>query len=198
MLRNLSRYEPHGSDKWGDQEVADAMSSGTTAMAITWFSQFPGIQSAAEKHNLSVGYTPLPGEITEAGSFRGITVRMDGIGVVRGGSQDRALEFLTWFYSPEVQYKYAESGYQPAAISVLDSFPYLSLNLYNRAFPESMRIGVTLEKGEHAEAVRLICEDAIRAILSAEEGKSPEEIMRILNASAASIDSIRQKSGALS
>ncbi len=192
MIRNLTNYGPSDADTWGDKDVAEAISSGSLAIAITWFSQFSGIQAMSEEHNLSIGYIPLPGESMNDGSFRGITIRMDGIGIRKGGSEERALAFLTWFYSPDVQLSFGKNGHQPALISVLDSNSYLSMNPYNRAFPESMRVGVTAEKGEHAEAVRLICEDAINAIVS-DDNMHSEEMMRILNASAASIDSIRLK-----
>lgn len=119
-LRNLSKYEPIEAEKWGDKDVPTALNSGTIALGITWFSQFPEIQSAAEEHNLSLGYIPLPGEITDDGSFRAITVRIEGIGLLKDGSQDRVKEFLTWFYSPEVQYSFAKTGHQPALLTVLD------------------------------------------------------------------------------
>ncbi len=193
-MRNISRYEPAGAEKWGDNNVADALGSGAIATGITWFSRFPGIQAAAQEHNLSLGYLPLPGEITDEGSFRAITVRIDGVGILKEGSRDRAEDFLAWFYSPEVQLSFAESGHQPALLTVLDSFPYLSMNTFNRAFPESMRIGVSTEKGEHPDAVRHVCEEAVQAIVSPEGNVSHEEISRILNKSAGSIDSIK-KSG---
>jgi|GEM_PF-1618196 len=191
-MRNISRYEPAGAEKWGDQDVADAISSGIIAMGITWFSQFPGIQNAAQEHNLSLGYLPLPGEITHEGSYRAITVRVDGVGILKDGSRDRAEDFLSWFYSPAVQLSFAESGHQPALLTVLDSYPYLSMNSFNRAFPESMRIGVSSEKGEMAESVRHACEEAVQAIVSPVDTVSPEEMLQILNRSASSIDSIKK------
>lgn len=191
-MRNLSRYEPVGAEKWGDKDVANALNSGTIAVGITWFSQFPDIQTAAEKQNLSFGYIPLPGEITADGSFRAITVRIDGIGLLKGGSQDRAKEFLTWLYSPVVQFSMAKSGHQPALLTVLDSYPYLNMNPFNRALPESMRIGVSAEKGQYANEVRNVTENAVKAIISPEGDVSQDEILKILNTSAALIDSIRQ------
>ncbi|HWQ62964.1 MAG TPA: extracellular solute-binding protein [Methanospirillum sp.] len=191
-MRNLSRYEPSGAEKWGDKDVAIALDSGTIAMGVTWFSQFPDIQSAAEEHNLSFGYIPLPGEITADGSFRAITVRIDGIGLLKDGSQDRAKEFLTWFYSPAVQFSLAESGHQPALLTVLDSYPYLNMNPFNRALPESMRVGVSAEKGQYADEVRNVTENAVNAIISPEGNVSQEEILKILDTSAGVIDSIRQ------
>jgi len=193
-MRNISRYEPAGAEKWGDKDVADALGSGAIAMGITWFSQFPGILGAAQGHNLSLGFLPLPGEITDEGSFRAITVRIDGVSILKDGSRDRAEDFLAWFYSPAVQLSFAESGHQPALLTVLDSYPYLSMNPFNRALPESMRIGVSTEKGEHAEAVRHVCEEAVQAIVSPDGNVSREEMLQILNNSASSIDSIR-KSG---
>jgi len=192
MMRNLSRYEPNGAEKWNDTDVADAISSGSIVMAITWFSQFPKIQSAAEEQNLSLGFMPLPGEITSEGSFRAITVRVDSIALLKDGSREKALAFLNWFYSPEVQLSFARSGHQPALLTVLDSYPYMNMNLYNRAFPESMRVGVSGEKGEYADAVRLVCEETVNTILSPDGNESPEEVMRVLNASAALIDFIRK------
>jgi len=191
-MRNVSRYEPAGAERWGDKDVADALDSGAIAMGITWFSQFPGIQAAAQKHNLSLGYLPLPGEITDEGSFRAITVRMDGLGILKDGSKDRAEEFLNWFYSPAVQLSFAESGHQPALLTVLNSFQYLSMNPYNPALPESMRNGVSIEKGEDSENVRPVCEGAVKAIVSSKGVVSPEEISTILHASAASLDSIKK------
>lgn len=191
-LKNLSTYESVGAEKWGDKDVVTALDSGTIALGITWFSLFPDIQSAAEEHNLSLGFIPLPGEITDDGSFRAITVRIDGIGLLKDGSQDRAKEFLTWFYSPSVQYSFAKSGHQPALLTVLDSYPYLNMNPFNRAFPESMRVGVSAEKGQHADEVRNVTENAVRAIISPEGNKSREEILKILDTSAVLIDSIRK------
>lgn len=188
MLRNLSASEPEGAEAWGDREVEEAFSSGRIAMAITWFSHFPRILNESAKNNLSVGVIPLPGQMTDGESHRGVTVSMDGIGLIQGGSNDQAILFLTWFYSPEEQLAYASSGHQPALVPVLDSFPYMSLNAYNRAFPESIRMGVTASKGKNAESVRAIYEDSIREVLAS--GSSPDEARKILDASSARIESL--------
>ena len=187
MLKNLSGKQPPGAAFWGDAEVADAFSSGTIAMAITWFSRFNSINTAAKAHNISVAFIPLPGEITERGSFRGISVRMDGISLIQGGSQENGQKFLTWFYSPEVQMRYAESGYQPSLMQVQDTNAYLSMNGYNRAFPESMRVGVSQDKGERAGDIMHTCEESVSAVLALNAG-SPGEVKHILDASAARID----------
>ncbi|HWQ66773.1 MAG TPA: ABC transporter substrate-binding protein [Methanospirillum sp.] len=162
MLRNLSALEPGGAEGWGDQEVIDALLSGKTTMAITWYSLFPKIDDAAAEKNLSIGFKPLPGEICEGVSHRGIQVRVYGIGVTVGASDELADSFLNWFYSPEVQLRYARDGHQPAILAVIDSPAYLSMNLYNRGFPESMRVGVTLPKGSDSEKIRSACEAGIR------------------------------------
>lgn len=180
MLRNLSRSTPAGAQSWSDTEVRDAFSSGSIAMAITWFSLFPDILSDADKNNLSAGIMPLPGEITNEGSYRGISVQIDGIGVLSNGSEKKAVGFLEWFYSPQEQLHYASSGYQPALIPVLDSYTYLSMNQYNRAFPESMRMGVSGVTGNNSEIVRGICEETIRNYVYTD---TPGTIQDMLNAS---------------
>jgi len=187
MLRNLSNLSPDGAFSWGDTHVADAFSSGKIAMGITWFSRFDSIESDSKLHNISARFIPLVGEVTDSGSYRGITVKIDGIAMIEGGNQDNAISFLTWFYSPDVQMSYAKSGIQPSLIPVLDSFSYLSLNGYNRAFPESMRVGVTAEKGQDTPAVRFICEESVQEILSMDDC-SEEKIQDILDASVARID----------
>lgn len=189
MLQNLSGYEPAGADKWGDAEVAEAFGSGKAAIAITWFSRFPEMISRAEENNLTVGFFPLPGEIVDGESYRGITVRMDGIGIIDGGSPDAALNFLSWFYSPRTQLEWAQAGHQPSLIPVLDSYEYLSMSLYNRGVPESLRVGVTEGKGVHTGEIRKICEETVRAAIQSPVNESAFEI---LNASAARIDQVEQ------
>jgi ABC-type glycerol-3-phosphate transport system substrate-binding protein len=188
-LRNFSALMPDNAGSWGDAEVQEGFSSGRIAMAVTWFSLFPKIFSAAEENNLSTGFIPLPGEIVGEESHRGITISMDGIGLVQGGSNDEGLRFLEWFYSPKQQIAYASSGHQPSLLPVLDSFTYLSLNSYNRGFPESMRMGVISPKGENAEEIRQVCENTIRDILSAPDS-TPRDTQHILDASVARIESL--------
>ncbi|MFH0967281.1 MAG: extracellular solute-binding protein [Methanobacteriota archaeon] len=188
MLKNLSDSTPVGARTWGDKEVKEAFSSGRIALAVTWFSYFPDILNESGKNNLSIGVIPLPGQVISGESHRGITVSMDGIGLIQDGSQDNAIRFLTWFYSPEEQLAYASSGHQPAIVSVLDSFPYMSMNSFNRAFPESIRMGVTTVKGKNSEAVRVLCEESIRQILAS--GSTPEAMQNILDASSVRIKSL--------
>ncbi|PKL60314.1 MAG: hypothetical protein CVV33_03315 [Methanomicrobiales archaeon HGW-Methanomicrobiales-4] len=188
MFKNLSDRSPEGAGDWGDKEVREAFRSGRIAMAVTWFSKFPDILNESAKNNLSVGAIALPGQMIQDESHRGITVSMDGVGLVQGGSNDKALKFLTWLYSPEEQLAFASSGNQPALVPVLDSFQYMSLNPYNRAFPESIRMGVTTGKGKNSEAVRVICEETIREILSS--GSTPGAARNILDASSERIDSL--------
>ena len=189
MLQNLSKSEPDGALQWGDREVIDAFNSGKVTMAITWFSRFPEIEAAGEEHNLSVGFIPLPGQTLNGVPHRGITVKMNGIGMVTGGSQERALAFLTWFYSPEEQLALASSGQQPSVVTVLDSYQYLSMNLYNRVFPESIRMGVTETKGKNTGAIRQICEETVREFLSSRETGTPPQ-QPILDISANMIDEL--------
>ena len=188
MLRNLTSSEPKGADSWGDRDVQEAFSSGKTAMAITWFSHIPDILNASAKNNLSVAVIPLPGHITEGESHRGITVAMDGIGIIQGGSHDQAIRFLTWFFSPGEQLVYASSGHQPSLVPVLDSFQYLSLNPYNRAFPESMRMGITTVKGNKSDSVRDLSENSVREYLLS--GGSAEEGRKILDEASGRIDAL--------
>ncbi len=189
MLRNLSHQQISGSDNWNDNDVINALLNGKVAMVITWFSNFPEIQDRANRQNISIGYMPLPGADTPAGSHRGILVRMDGIGIMNNGSSERAIAFLNWFFSPDVQFTYAQSGHQPAVVSMLDSYPYLSLNLFNRAFPESMRVGVSSMRNDTSCAIREECEQFIRMMLS-ESHLSSDRVNDALNESAMSIDRI--------
>jgi ABC-type glycerol-3-phosphate transport system substrate-binding protein len=188
MLQNLSTYEPVGSHTWDNTDVRDALVSGKIAMAITWFSQFPMIEQAAIAQNISIGYMPLPGQIRDDGSHRGIAVRITGIGLLSDGSIDKGQAFLNWYFSPEVQFERAESGYQPSVLPVLDSYPYLSLSLYNRAFPESVRVGVTDVKGHDMDEIRSLIHEQIKEIL--DQNLSPAQIRSALDSSALSIDQI--------
>jgi ABC-type glycerol-3-phosphate transport system substrate-binding protein len=188
MLRNLSRSEPEGAEKWGDREVIDAFSSGNLAMTVTWFSRFPEMISAAEQRNISVGFFPLPGQVTDSGSHRGVTVKMNGIGIMAGGSAERSMHFLTWFYSPRVQLEWAASGHQPGLVPVTDSNEYLSMNLYNRGFPESLRMGVIEMKGEKSAEIRKICEETVSDFISPSPVPQEEQDLSSLDRSAARID----------
>ncbi len=187
MLQNLSQYEPAGADRWGDEEVVEEFGSGKAAIAITWFSRFPEMISHAEENNLTVGFFPLPGEIVDGESYRGITVRIDGISMIDNGSTDAALGFLTWFYSPRSQLEWAQAGHQPSLIPVLDSYEYLSMSLYNRGVPESLRVGVTEGKGVHTEEIRIICEETVREVIRSPVNETAKEI---LDASACRIDQV--------
>ena len=187
MLKNLSYFAPPGVEKFGDREVIDAFSSGTSAIAITWFSRFPEILAATGGRNMTAGFVPLPGEVTGGESNRGITVRMQGIGIVRGGDTTAAERFLGWIYSPPVQLALAESGYQPSRVQVLDSYEYLSMNPYNRGFPESVRMGVLVGKGVSSEGIREICEETITACLAPGINGSPAQEQAVLDKSAIQI-----------
>ena len=188
MVRNLSHQRISGSDNWNDNDVIDALLNGKAAMVITWFSKFPELQDRANRQNISIGYMPLPGAETPTGFHRGILVRMDGIGIMNNGSSERAVAFLNWFFSPDVQFTYAQSGHQPAVVSVMDSYPYLSLNSFNRAFPESMRVGVSM-RNDTSGAIREECERFIRTMLS-ESDLSSNGVNVAMNESARSIDRI--------
>jgi ABC-type glycerol-3-phosphate transport system substrate-binding protein len=187
VFRNLSDQQPPGAGSWTDADVAEAFSTGKLAMAITWFSRFSDLQSAADEHNLSVDYMPLPGEMTDKGSHREISVRISGISLINGGDKEKSEAFIAWLYSPEVQMEYAKAGYQPSIVQVQDSYPYLSLNGYNRAFPESMRVGITPEKDASAVDARKAGDGLVRQIL-ASGSRSPQDLKPILDSSAASLD----------
>ena len=138
--RYLLKYQPPGAADYGIDQCITAISEGKVFSTLTWAAVGapifdPEVSKVADK----VMVVLPPGKIVD-GKFRRIYCIGGQPWVVSAYSQNIpvVLEFLKWWYSDEVQWKFARMGGLPPNRAVIDSDEFKKIAPWSRAFVDQI------------------------------------------------------------
>jgi multiple sugar transport system substrate-binding protein len=115
-------------------EPLDAFKSGHVAMAMNWFTFFPGLCA-----DPNTGGDKIDSFVNPPQNQAGSTLGGQGISVVSYlEKQDAALEYIKWFAQPDVQAKWWELGGDSAHNSVLNDPGFVDSQPFAGDFLEAM------------------------------------------------------------
>ena len=120
-------------------EVGPAYYTGNAAMACNFFAFFPAIASNPD-YGKRTGYFNMP---AGPDGKRFATLGGQGMSInahVSADRQQRAKDFLKWFSTKEVQYKWAEKGGFTSNLEVMKSDAFRSAAPYNPLFEDAFNI----------------------------------------------------------
>jgi len=132
--KHLLKYQPPGAADYGIDQCITAMSQGKVFSTLTWAAVgFPifNPKTSIVYDKVMVVKPPI-GKITRSYCIGGQPW------VVSSYSKHKkeVFEFLKWWYSPEIQWKFAQMGGNPVIRKLIDSERFKSLNPWNRAYVE--------------------------------------------------------------
>ena len=135
--QELKKFTPPGSEKFYFNETLEAFKNGQVAMAMDWYTFFPGLTDSA--------LNPLADKtgffVSPAGP-KGHFISLGGQGMsvsAYSKNQDEAKKFLAWFSKKENQEKWAQKGGLTTNTTVLKEPTFASATPYNSAFAESVQ-----------------------------------------------------------
>jgi multiple sugar transport system substrate-binding protein len=120
-------------------EVGPAYYTGNAAMACNFLAFFPAISSNPD-YGSRTGYFNMP---AGPGGLRFATLGGQGMSInahINPERQQRAKDFLKWFSTKEVQYKWAEKGGFTSDLEVMRSDTFKAAAPYNPLFEEAFGI----------------------------------------------------------
>src|SRR5262249_36324109 len=125
-----------GSERFGLQESLDAFRQGRVAMAVHWYSFFPGLTDPAQNPLAAkTGFSLYPAG--PAGRF--IPLGGQGIAISAYSKQpDAAKAFLAWFSRTDTQREWARMGGLTSNDTVLMSAEFRGAAPFNDLFAQSV------------------------------------------------------------
>ncbi|MBA7634486.1 hypothetical protein ES703_42071 [subsurface metagenome] len=132
--KHLLKYQPLGAADYGIDQCITAISQGKVFSTLTWaavgFPIFDPKTSLVSDKVLVV--KPPKGKVMRSYCIGGQPW------VVSEYSQHKkeVFEFFKWWYSKEIQWKFAEMGGNPVIRKLIDSEEFKKLNPWNRAYVE--------------------------------------------------------------
>lgn len=139
--KKLFDYSPPGATHWFYDEVNDAIVHGKVAMAINWFYFFAAYSDPVRNPFADkMSFALLPGKKGADGQFlRYDSVGGQGISISKySRNVEEAWEFLEWFMSAGIQWKWVRAGAQTGRVDILRSPDYKKATRYNSLFPIAM------------------------------------------------------------
>ena len=139
--KRMLDYQPPGAVNYGIAENIDAFTQGKVATAFQWAAV--GLAMITDENRDDVIVVPPPGFKQEDGSLK----RLYSIGgqpwVINAFNDDAhmrvAVDFLKWWYQPEIQLEFAKRGGNPAVKSVLEDPGFDDVQPWFRAFKYMLR-----------------------------------------------------------
>ncbi len=139
--KRMLDYQPPGAVNYGIAENIDAFTQGKVATAFQWAAV--GLAMITDENRDDVIVVPPPGFQQEDGSLK----RLYSIGgqpwVINAFNDDAhmrvAVDFLKWWYQPEIQLEFAKRGGNPAVKSVLEDPGFDDIQPWFRAFKYMLR-----------------------------------------------------------
>lgn len=133
--QDLKKFTPPGSEKFYFDECLSAFTSKQVAMAMDWYTFFPGLTDKSKNPLADVtGFFVVPKG--PAGHY--ISLGGQGMSIsAYSKHQDDAKRFLAWFSKEENQIKWAKLGGLTTNTAALASEEFKKATPYNAAFAES-------------------------------------------------------------
>lgn len=162
LIRDLSLVGPPGASDMSEDGVIRSFIEGKTAVAICHFSAFEGIRAVLGD---KAAYAPVPGgmdgkpAVYVEGYSMAVSARLPPERV------ERAMAFLKWFLTPEVQAKWTAAGGPPFRQANLADPAFIGIRPWNDAYRQSIdgfqRFGETPASSVLMQLVRKHVGDAM-------------------------------------
>lgn len=133
--KTLKKFNPPGAEKFYYNETLSEFKAGDVAMAMDWYTFFPGLTDKTENPRADkTGFFVVPAG--PAGRF--ISLGGQGMSISSySKNQENAKKFLAWFSKEETQAKWAKLGGLTTNTAVLASDEFKKATPFNSAFAES-------------------------------------------------------------
>jgi len=143
FFNELLEYTSPGGRNLSYNEVSGEFIAGRAAMLCNYFAFFPSFVNPLENpdYHDKIGFFNSPSHVDSAGIRRRVS-SLGGQGMsvnahISEARQARALEFLKWFSSTEVQRLWAERGGITVNLEIMRSPAFLHASPFNPLFEEA-------------------------------------------------------------
>jgi multiple sugar transport system substrate-binding protein len=135
--KHLLRYCPPGAINFGNEECITNFALGKVFASVTWaaIGQTMFDPKTSKVYDKAIVVMP-PGHKEEDGKWRRIyCIGGQPWGISKYSKhQKETVEFLKWWYSPEIQWEFAKRGGNPIVRGILDSEEFKKLKPWARAY----------------------------------------------------------------
>ncbi|MCD6268114.1 MAG: sugar ABC transporter substrate-binding protein [Thermotogaceae bacterium] len=140
FYKSFVKFAPPGAANFSFDEVNTAMQTGIVAMAIQWAAFAPGfVDPEVSKTYDKVAFMALPPLIEGDPNTAYVPLGGQGMTVsAYSDAKEEVKEFIKWFYTPEVQKKWALYGGLTSFRPVVESPEFEEMYPWNKALKDSI------------------------------------------------------------